>query len=223
MDCIQKYQNENFTSKVEDTIELSNGGGELMCRREAALPLEGARSLESVLGARGRLARRPSTPLPAPGGWGAGRWGGSGSDVTVARLRDLPGDGPHRPASPSLINLATFVLRPPKYEDLVPVSSWDKEKEEPTVEPLVVDLPPVAAACSHRDQRCLCPKNSDVISNPDRKSKFARFLRLYFCPCCTCLYEMEQSRTAEGRAPCPAAAAAEALGPQSSQPSPVQS
>ncbi|CAH1644649.1 unnamed protein product [Spodoptera littoralis] len=130
----------------------------------------------------------------------------------------IPGDGLHQPDSSSMVNLATLIRQsqpPSKHnvhmeEYLMPLTSWEREqehepeKEEPIVEEEQVD--DFSAKCLHEysvfEPRCSHELN-DHLSSKDsqsgyskitKKSKFARFLRLYFCPCCTCLYRLEKMR-----------------------------
>ncbi|XP_059058160.1 uncharacterized protein LOC131851656 [Achroia grisella] len=130
-------------------------------------------------------------------------------------VSSVTGDGLHQPDSSSMINLATLILHsqhPSKQninieEYLLPLSSWEQSQDQeigvkdPLIEDHIADdskkigddIKLHEAICSYR--------GNDDISLPDRgifrrnkTSKVARFLRLYFCPCCTCLYKLEKMR-----------------------------
>ncbi|XP_072937173.1 uncharacterized protein [Epargyreus clarus] len=124
----------------------------------------------------------------------------------------VPGDGLHQQDSSSMVNLATLILKsqpPSKHslnleEYLLPLTSWENAVECETKDVQVNDEPSdylkfqtecqvFDATCSHHGTERF---NSDSEMNDvvTTKSKVARFLRLYFCPCCTCLYKMEQLR-----------------------------
>lgn len=142
----------------------------------------------------------------------------SDSDITVLRMKlysnnsgdkkigdIILGDGLHQPHSSSMVNLATLILnsQPPSKQSLVeeyllPLTSWEHAMEPDSKKPIVVPLSDTSevadvksydARCSHKDELSL--RDSDVCDS-NTKSKLARFLRLYFCPCCTCLYELEK-------------------------------
>lgn len=146
----------------------------------------------------------------------------SDSDITVLRLKlelpsDLienvanttPGDGLHQPDSSSMVNLATLIIQQTQHpskqcvdmeEFLLPLSSWEQEHnqhlgiKEALVEEQPCDISTYAAVCSHRDFNIGSPDSAIFSTKRNRKSKVARFLRLYFCPCCTCLYNLERMR-----------------------------
>ncbi|XP_049872503.1 uncharacterized protein LOC126371261 isoform X1 [Pectinophora gossypiella] len=177
MDPTIQSANENIR-EIEDIIDIQKANGNLNVRQVAFSLPAAARSLESGLAPRGRRRRRAARrgePLPDVA------WP-SDSDVTVLRMRacaaprerDSGGDGLHRPHdASSMVNLATLVLQSPPAskhslarELLLPLSSWER---------------PAAPASDA----------GDLLAS--RKSKLAKFLRLYFCPCCTCLYEMEKN------------------------------
>lgn len=119
------------------------------------------------------------------------------------------GDGLHVTDSSSMINLATLMLKsqsPSKHnlntdEYLLPLTSWENtlnrnDKETGRLETAEPDgyKPEIESPETECDENLFKPLN--VLHNMDRfrndtKSKWARFLRLYFCPCCTCLYKME--------------------------------
>lgn len=140
----------------------------------------------------------------------------SDSDITVLRMKlysdsgdkkmgdIILGDGLHQPDSSSMINLATLILKsqPPSKQSLVeeyllPLTSWEHAMEPDVKKPVVplsdtsevAEVKSYEARCSHKNELSL--KDSDVCDS-NTKSKVARFLRLYFCPCCTCLYELEK-------------------------------
>lgn len=134
----------------------------------------------------------------------------------------IPGDGLHQPDSSSMINLATLIRQsqPPSKQSfnieeyLLPLTSWerdqdqDQDQEAEKDEPIVVEEKPnenpmiykhgfniYEAMCSHDHNENLSSKDSQSgYSNITKKSKLARFLRMYFCPCCTCLYRLEKMR-----------------------------
>ncbi|XP_052758630.1 uncharacterized protein LOC128202415 [Galleria mellonella] len=126
----------------------------------------------------------------------------------------IPGDGLHQSDSSSMVNLATLVLQsqhPSKHsvnieEYLLPLTSWEQTQDQ---EIKVKDLQEEQASDYLRQlngevklYEAMCSyKNNDDLNLPDReifrrnkKSRVARFLRLYFCPCCTCLYKIERRR-----------------------------
>lgn len=183
--------------KIEDIIDMQKANGNLSVRQVAfALPAEETHSLESGLarlarrGGRRRARRRRGSPAPDADSWP------SDSDVTVLRLQlrrraaadAALGDGLHRPDGCSMVNLATLVLHSqpaskhslPSEEFLLPLTSWEPPRPPPS--PSAMPLAPLA------------PVDSNLTPNPTRTSRLAKFLRLYFCPCCTCLYEMEKMR-----------------------------
>lgn len=199
MDPVIPPANDNIR-KIEDIIDIQKANGNFSVRQVAfTLPADSAggggaaaaaRSLESGLAARlarrkvKKRSKRPRSPLPDAVSWP------SDSDVTVLRMKlclegAALGDGLHRPDCSSMVNLATLVLHSqpaskhslPSEEFLLPLTSWEPPRPPP--------LPPAAP---------LAPVDSGVMPHPTRTSKLAKFLRLYFCPCCTCLYEMEKMR-----------------------------
>lgn len=203
MDPVIPSANDNIR-KIEDIIDLQKANGKFSVRQVAfALPAEAAggaasaaRSLESGLAARlarrkvKKRSKRPRSPLPDAVSWP------SDSDVTVLRMKlclsagprkpgAALGDGLHRPDGSSMVNLATLVLHSqpaskhslPSEEFLLPLTSWEPPRP-----------PPMSLAAT------LAPVDSNMMPHPTRTSKLAKFLRLYFCPCCTCLYEMEKMR-----------------------------
>lgn len=163
-----------------------------------------------------KRAKRHASPLPDAVSWP------SDSDITVLRMKlcqqgagagelkeavgdAVPGDGLHRPDSSSMVNLATLMLQsqpPSKHglgaeEYLLPLTSWERDKPPPPPQPPPEGRPrPVLCGLRVHDATCdnLSSKDSGIFSRLSMKSKVAKFLRLYFCPCCTCLYEMEKMR-----------------------------
>lgn len=144
----------------------------------------------------------------------------SDSDITVLRMKlnlakqddpinygNLhPGDGQHQD-NPSMINLATLMLQSQPNskqsvnleEYLKPWSSWEKSCGPDC---LLMSKDKLSAKCMVDTDICsynpmfespAYPELQEgmVSENSSRKSKLAHFLRLYFCPCCSCLYEME--------------------------------
>ncbi|CAG9784141.1 unnamed protein product [Diatraea saccharalis] len=134
----------------------------------------------------------------------------------------VPGDGSHQPDSSSMVNLATLILQsqsPSKHslnveEYLLPLTSWehcqdhveklpDEERQLETL-PVILDSDKTNLNKSLRIQEdynvYMSSRDSDYSKNT-RKSKMARFLRLYFCPCCTCLYRLEKMQD-EPSLPC---------------------
>ncbi|CAH0700299.1 unnamed protein product [Spodoptera exigua] len=142
------------------------------------------------------------------------------SDVKEKVGNLIPGDGLHQPDSSSMVNLATLIRQsqPPSKQNiymeeyLMPLTSWEREQDpdqEPEKEAPMVEEEQendfstkclhahgvYEPRCSHELNLHLCSKDSQSsYSKITRKSKFARFLRLYFCPCCTCLYRLEKMR-----------------------------
>ncbi|OWR42721.1 uncharacterized protein LOC133318874 [Danaus plexippus] len=144
----------------------------------------------------------------------------SDSDITVLRMKirsstDINdklgnvvlGDGLHQRNTSSMINLATLIIHsqsPSKHsinmeEYLMPLSSWE-HAEQDRKKPETVDENSVTSTnsachifrprCSHKGE--FSYRDSDFYEETNTKSKVARFLRLYFCPCCTCLYNLEK-------------------------------
>lgn len=121
------------------------------------------------------------------------------------------GDGLHVTDSSSMVNLATVMLQsqPPSKNDLDPnefliaLSSWDSATQDIETKPSTIqesyDLTQLFQAGSDCEteriaaMHCKFSNKSDYpYITENTKSKWARFLRLYFCPCCTCLYKMER-------------------------------
>ncbi|XP_073941230.1 uncharacterized protein [Choristoneura fumiferana] len=131
----------------------------------------------------------------------------------------IPGDGLHHLDSSSMVNLATLMLQsqsPSKHsiieEYLLPLTSWEEQKDTDNKVPIVAEEVRVAepeqfqqevkvyeAMCSHKERvfGVLSSRDSGTCSRLTKKCKIARFLRLYFCPCCTCLYKMEKMPPSE--------------------------
>lgn len=122
------------------------------------------------------------------------------------------GDGLHQPDSSSMVNLATLILQsqsPSKHsmnveEYLLPLTSWEHQQNRGPRKDLLVEEEKCEAQaytaqltnrpnamCSHEEDNYYSSQDSDF-SKTTTKSKMARFLRLYFCPCCTCLYRLEK-------------------------------
>ncbi|XP_013186992.1 uncharacterized protein LOC106132182 [Amyelois transitella] len=136
------------------------------------------------------------------------------SDLKENVINTIPGDGFHQPDSSSMVNLATLILQsrhPSKHsieieEYLLPLSSWERDQNKDAAKDPLVEIRPnpedvlkpikkeddiINATCSHElDDN----DDSSTPATDSRKSKLAKFLRLYFCPCCTCLYKMEAMR-----------------------------
>ncbi|KAJ2953974.1 hypothetical protein O0L34_g1616 [Tuta absoluta] len=211
MDFSIQTPDENIKD-IEDIINIQKANGNFNVRQVAFnLPEEGggggggglsaglARSHESGLTRVPRVRARckgkkrqgkgHKVALPDNVSWP------SDSDITVLRMKNcgrgalsatatdvLAGDGLHRADDDSsMVNLATLVLPAQStskhslaQEQLLPLSSWERHPSPGS--------PPAPAAP--------CPASS---SECTAKSRLARFLRLYFCPCCTCLYEMEKN------------------------------
>lgn len=123
----------------------------------------------------------------------------------------VPGDGLHQTDSSSMVNLATLMRQsqpPSKHsiieEYLLPLTSWgpspddDTENKTAVIEEKCRDdhitevNPDGFAVCSqNKNTENLYQNKGEIFSEASTKSKIARFLRLYFCPCCRCLYKME--------------------------------
>ncbi|XP_050362093.1 uncharacterized protein LOC126781243 [Nymphalis io] len=122
------------------------------------------------------------------------------------------GDGLHQPHSSSMVNLATVMLqsqRASKHsldveEYLLPLTSWEHAISfTACCQHTKKQLTQAISNTSDMNQKIVIAKNiyqdgnispkfsGDSDSGTTAKSKFARFLRLYFCPCCTCLYKLE--------------------------------
>ncbi|XP_053606467.1 uncharacterized protein LOC128672952 [Plodia interpunctella] len=165
-----------------------------------------------------RSKKRRKSPLPDVISWP------SDSDITVLRMKlcltsdlkenvinTIPGDGIHQPDSSSMVNLATLILQsrhPSKHsvdieEYLLPLTSWEREQNrDVTTKEALVEILPSANEIPKIQKKEIFEANYSKEDDYDnsstteysRKSKVARFLRLYFCPCCTCLYELETIR-----------------------------
>ncbi|XP_045458023.1 uncharacterized protein LOC123668304 [Melitaea cinxia] len=140
----------------------------------------------------------------------------SDSDITVLRMKlctnDIKsktdnvalGDGLHQLHSSSMVNLATLMLqsqRPSKHsideEYLMPLTSWEKTLGSSVLSKnktkSIIQANPDTSDL--RSSGSICTENNGAfpdISETSIKSKVAMFLRLYFCPCCSCLYNLEQ-------------------------------
>lgn len=125
----------------------------------------------------------------------------------------IPGDGLHQPDGSSMVNLATLIRQSQTAskhsinveEYLLPLTSWEKEPESKNqiaeetssqnFPKFTKELGVFDAICSHsHEKQQVCYNDSEMQSEISKKSKIARFLRLYFCPCCTCLYKMENMK-----------------------------
>jgi hypothetical protein len=135
------------------------------------------------------------------------------ADIKQNVGKAIPGDGLHQPDSSSMVNLATLILQSQTAskhnmgveEYLLPLTSWERKqsheeavsdderdpmKDYPTV--ITDQVKAYKPMCSHEEtDNYLSSRDSDYSKNT-KKSKMARFLRLYFCPCCTCLYRLEK-------------------------------
>lgn len=143
------------------------------------------------------------------------------NDVKEKVGNNIPGDGLHQPDSSSMTNLATLIRQSQPAskhslnieEYLMPLTSWEREQDhepEPEkAEPNVEEAQPndyniakykyeffaYEPKCSRQNNEIMSSKDSQSgYSKLTKKSKMARFLRLYFCPCCTCLYRLETMR-----------------------------
>ncbi|CAK1544296.1 unnamed protein product [Leptosia nina] len=136
----------------------------------------------------------------------------SDSDITVLRMKiclsnnlkekiAIPGDGLHQPNSSSMCNLATLMLQSPQHskhsiheEVLFPITSWERPelplKHDVDKCPNYSFQSTVLTACGQFDKNKSFDNSESM--NLDMKSKVARFFRIYFCPCCSCLYNMEK-------------------------------
>lgn len=139
----------------------------------------------------------------------------SDSDITVLRMKLcitsselkenigglVPGDGLHHPDSSSMVNLATLMKQTQSHskhslveEYLLPLTSWE-ERRGPQVGALVdkTDADDSSKAKSSTlptdDQLSILCARCDLKA---KRWKIARFFRLYFCPCCSCLYKFER-------------------------------
>lgn len=124
----------------------------------------------------------------------------------------IPGDGLHQPDGSSMVNLATLIRQSQTAskhsinieEYLLPLTSWERDHEPENKNQIAEEtssqnfpqftqeLGVFDALCREKEQ--ICYNDSEMQSEMSKKSKLARFLRLYFCPCCTCLYKMENMR-----------------------------
>ena len=139
----------------------------------------------------------------------------SDSDVTVLRMKlcsekdtkdkkgDIVlGDGLHHRNSFSMVNLATLVFKsqPPSKQSLneeflLPLTSWEHHVD-PKSEEQKFRAPNFLETNEFKIYDCFSRKDNfsklnNCNSESSMKSKVARFLRLYFCPCCSCLYNIE--------------------------------
>ncbi|XP_061707707.1 uncharacterized protein LOC133518139 [Cydia pomonella] len=126
----------------------------------------------------------------------------------------VTGDGLHQPDSSSMVNLATLILQsqtPSKHsvleEYLVPLTSWEEKNaeangsfdekernEEITVFRTVTQEALSFIKKKYLSSEALSSRDSGYFANRPKKCRIARFFRLYFCPCCSCLYEIERMR-----------------------------
>lgn len=210
--------------EIEDVIELQKASGNINARQvsfllpsdtESTVSANLAKSLDSGL-SRSNIEKRCKklqkkikscrTLLSDVTSWP------SDSDITVLRMKmrlnsnindntTIPGDGLHQANSSSMVNLATLMLQSPQHskcsiheEMLFPLTSW--EGSEPKKEyrtPSYSYQSTVVMSTRSQIDRNKFSKSSDY-TDLDTKSKIARFFRLYFCPCCSCLYNMEKMR-----------------------------
>ncbi|XP_063358999.1 uncharacterized protein LOC134648408 [Cydia amplana] len=132
----------------------------------------------------------------------------------------VTGDGLHQPDSSSMVNLATLILQsqtPSKHsvleEYLVPLTSWEEKNPEAKVsfdekepnEEITVFRSVTQEAISfikkkYHSSEALSSRDSGYFANKPKKCRIARFFRLYFCPCCSCLYEIERMRQTSSEA-----------------------
>lgn len=145
----------------------------------------------------------------------------SDSDITVLKMKlcldennslkdkieNIPGDGLHLPDSSSMVNLATLIKQSQPSsknsmnleEYLLPLSSWEQEGKDPKVKHTILDK---KSARFKKDLQSIYNNWNDEMDSKDdvsfsaldMKSRLAKFFRLYFCPCCTCLYEIENNQ-----------------------------
>ncbi|XP_069356380.1 uncharacterized protein [Maniola hyperantus] len=209
-------------TKIEDIIDIQKANGNINVRQVAfRLPSETDSSLSTGLTKsletgltkvklehkkkKKLRSKRQKSLLADLVSWP------SDSDITVLRMklysttRDknmgniILGDGLHQPDSSSMVNLATLILKsqPPSKQSLVeeyllPLTSWehavDSDAKKPVMNEAVSDT---SATSEVKSYHARCSQDSDVCDS-NKKSKVARFLRLYFCPCCTCLYKLEK-------------------------------
>lgn len=132
----------------------------------------------------------------------------------------IPGDGLHQRDSSSMVNLATLIRQsqpPSKHsfnieEYLLPLTSWEGDRGMEPEKDNKLEMAPTEtkdfaskfdegddyniyqAVCSHQRQNYGSRDSSSDLSRIGTVSKLARFLRLYFCPCCTCLYKLEKMK-----------------------------
>ncbi|XP_045762144.1 uncharacterized protein LOC123865243 [Maniola jurtina] len=221
MDMENADLQDNPITKIEDIIDIQKANGNINVRQVAfRLPSETdsslsagvAKSLETGL-SKAKSEHKKKKKLRSKGqksllaelvSWP------SDSDITVLRMklytRDknmgniILGDGLHQPDSSSMVNLATLILKsqPPSKQSLVeeyllPLTSWehamDPNVKVPVVKEALSDTSEVTNEV--RSHHARCSQDSEVCES-NTKSKVARFLRLYFCPCCTCLYKLER-------------------------------
>lgn len=128
----------------------------------------------------------------------------------------IPGDGLHQPDGSSMVNLATLIRQSQTAskhsinveEYLLPLTSWEREPENKNqiaeetssenVSQFNQELGVVDVLCIQQNDEKICVNDSEMQSQSTKKSKIARFLRLYFCPCCSCLYKMENMKIRDG-------------------------
>ncbi|KOB75372.1 Uncharacterized protein OBRU01_07860 [Operophtera brumata] len=165
-------------------------------------------------------SKRHRSPMPDVISWP------SDSDITVLRMKlclsndikekvvnIIPGDGLHQPDGSSMVNLATLMRQSQTAskhsinieEYLLPLTSWEGEPEnknqiaeEKSSHKLNLELGVIDAACNRQKYQKECYNDSDMQLETTKKSKIAKFLRLYFCPCCSCLYKMEKMKMLDG-------------------------
>lgn len=136
------------------------------------------------------------------------------SDIKDKVGNIIPGDGLHQPDGSSMVNLATLIRQSQTAskhsinieEYLLPLTSWERDQEPESKQiaeetssqdfhRFTQELGVFDAICSRScEKEQVCYNDSEMQSESSKKSKIARFLRLYFCPCCTCLYKMENRK-----------------------------
>lgn len=137
--------------------------------------------------------------------------------ITKSELKEnmgtlVPGDGLHHPDSSSMVNLATLMKQTNSRsrqslvdEYLLPLTSWEEKIEEPkeaatdsktsktdaskTSKADADKAGKAEISCQSSDERNR--SNCDHCVKEDTKWSIIRFFRLYFCPCCACLYKFE--------------------------------
>lgn len=131
----------------------------------------------------------------------------------IKEVNMIPGDGLHQPDGCSMVNLATLMLHSRSAskhsinieEYLLPLTSWERDHDNENKEriaeetrsetdiPMKPELGVFEAICSRSKDEKFSWTDSENSSVTSAKSKIARFLRLYFCPCCSCLYNIENN------------------------------